>query len=94
VLPLVGRPRSRSFLKDLSSVICHFSFVIEERCKLGGSPRTDGLEDRLIDFAVRFIRMADAPNDTEARGAERKQISFANGSSPLKSYTKQVTDAE
>ncbi len=52
---------------------------------MGGLTQADGLEDRLIDFAVRIIRMADALRKTPAGKHISRQL-LRSGTSPAPNY--------
>ena len=67
--------------KDLSFVICRLSFVILKEMEMNAGE----LEERLIDFAVRIIRLADALPNSPAGKHIRRQL-LRSGTSLAPNY--------
>jgi hypothetical protein len=75
---------------DLKIEICHwlfcqFSFVNVKIEVMGDSTKANELEDRLIDFAVRIINVADALPATPAGKHISRQI-LRSGTAPAPNY--------
>ena len=68
---------SHSFIRYLSIVICHWEGRVVSRA--------DELEDRLIDFAVRIINLANALPDSPAAKHIARQL-LRSGTSPAPNY--------
>ena len=78
----MGRVGASRF--EFSLVICHLSFVIRYwNGKVVG--QANELEDRLIDFAVRIIKLANALPDSPAAKHIARQL-LRSGTSPAPNY--------
>jgi four helix bundle protein len=70
---------------SLSLAICRSSFVIGLELKMGDIAKANDIENRLIDFAVRVIKFADALPKTQAGKHIGRQL-LRSGTSPAPNY--------